>query len=192
LLLLPAACFGFRVLRRPLTKKEPASSSAVIGTGRTPRIGAAKGLSMEDCEAVVRAPVEERLEAFLDLLYSDGRRAGVTTPIYAQALFRRWLELSIHHDPETGAVFRPLFVALLHFYIRPRTLRTPDRQKAELSRRAAETAMRAPFEDLLRLYLRRVFDSSHHPGIRNPVHARETFVTFCQLLHAYQVKHGRD
>lgn len=159
---------------------------------RVPRIGAPRGLSMGDCIRAVRAPFEEGLQAFLDLLYSDGRRAGVRGPDHAKVLFRRWLELAITHDRETGAAFVPHFEAVVPFYLEPRALRRANREAGDLSRKEAERAMREPFDAVLQAYVQRVFDPEHAPGIRDEAHACETFATFCRLLLTYQNKHGRD
>ena len=151
-----------------------------------PRIGAKKGLTLAAAEKAVTGPFEERLSAFLDLLYSDVRRAGVTGHAHAQVLFRWWLELSQTYDHETGGAFAAYFSALAAFYPAPGTLRFSPSEGESFTRPQAERAMRAPFESLLKAYLKRLDDPMRSPGIKDDVHARETFITFCRLVGRFE------
>jgi len=145
------------------------------------RIGAYRSLTLKACEAAVRAPFDDRMTALLDLLYSDRGQAGVTGVTHAQILLRRWLKLSVLYE---GGDLAPFFEALIAVYPEPVIAMPPVEDP--LGRRAAEHAMRAPFDELVRAYLVRVFDPERPSGIRDASHARATFITFCNLLQKYR------
>jgi hypothetical protein len=157
------------------------------------RIGAEKGLTTVACLEAVSAPFEERLSSFLDLLYCDARRAGVTGRLHAQVLFRWWLDLSKSHDHEHNAgLLSAYFGALMPFYPPPSALRSVDPEPAQsYTRKESEAAMRAPFEDVVGAYMRRLYDPGHDPGIRDEAHARATFVTYCQLASGFSTRRHR-
>lgn len=147
------------------------------------RIGSRKSLTFNACVDAIRAPFEERLKAFLDFLYSEGR-PGVASKPYAQVLLRRWLDLSITHDPESSYL-HAYWRAVARCYPDPKSLKPRDRTGASLGRKAAEDAMRTPFEKVLCAYIARIFDPGRPPGIRDEAHALETFVTFAKLFCTY-------
>jgi hypothetical protein len=172
--------------------EERGSARLAIGRRNVPRIGAKKSLTLSACERVVREPFENVVVACLDLLFADRRRPGVSSEKHARVLFRRWLELSITHDRETGGALEPYFSALLPFYTNPADLRSVERAEGSLTRKQADEAIRKPFEGLLDRYLKHVYNPSAKPGIRDEFHARETFVTYCGLLSTIESRRGRD
>lgn len=172
--------------------EERGSTRLPIGRRNVPRIGAKRSLTLTACEKVIREPFEDVLAACLDLLYADARRPGVTGGKYAHVLLRRWLELSITHDRESGGLLEAFFSALLPFYTSPGQLKPSDRAGESMTRKQADAAMRAPFEEVLQGYLKHVYNPERTPGIRDEAHARETFVTYCRLLSIEEDGRGRD
>ena len=157
---------------------------------REARIGAKKSISFNASVDAIRAPFDERLQAFLDFLYSDGeRRPGVVSKRYAEVLFHRWVNLSLAYDPAQSE-YHAYWRAVARAYLDPKSLTRRDRSGDSLGRKAAEEAMRAPFERILLAYIERVFDPVRPPGIRDEAHALDTFVTFAGLLHACEGAHG--